>query len=345
MPTLTDTTTSQAQDLREDVPSKLFGVRISLGKDRGKDRAARARSLPYLRALCWTFVLLYLLPWCLIRWPELERWLPSVYGPTLDYAYATAGLNADVLLVGDSSLILGIDPSRMARELHLKVIALPNTIGSLRADGEMSLQRYLHANRAPRLIVLYVNPWNLDYSHIDDGISFYEGEEMMLRHGHWKDIEGWARQHPFGLLKFPFTFYVANLESAIFSWKDHRHPIEETRSTGGHYDALYKVAPYDLPCTMPKAKTREIPMDSAREFLEEYTRPGTKTMVFNAPVPSCQGAGLLTGRSYAAVGAAPPKLMSAHDFKGDPFYAHPEPSGVPQATDNLTDAVREALAR
>jgi hypothetical protein len=341
MPTLTDTTTRPSPDLVDDVPSKLFGVRVT----QGNDRQARARSLPYLGIVVAAFLVLYFLPWCLIRLPQLEAWLPSVYGPTLDFAYRTAGMDADVLLVGDSSLILGIDPSQMSRQLHMKVIALPNTIGSLRTDGEMSLQRYLQSNKPPKLIVLYVNPWNLDYSHIDDGISFYEGEEMMLRHGSLKDIAHFARHHPFGIFKFPFTFYVANLEYSLVAWKDHKHPIEDTRKTGGHYDALYKITPYEEPCTLPKLKTREIPMDSAREFIAEYTKPGTKTLVFNAPVPGCEGADLLTGRSYASIGAAPPIVMSPRDFKGDPFYAHPEPSGVPEATDHLTDAVRKALAR
>jgi hypothetical protein len=341
MPTLTETTTSRNQDIRQDVPSKLFGVRIS----KGKDREAQTRSLPYLGRLACVFAILYIIPWCLIRLPHLERWLPSVYGPTLDFAYQTAGANADVLLVGDSSLILGIDPSQMSRQLHLKVISLPNTIGSLRTDGEMSLQHYLKTNKAPKLIVLYVNPWNLDYSHIDDGISFYEGEEMMLRHGDIRHLAWFARHHPFAILKFPFTFYIANVDYTIMTWKDHKHPIEDTQRTGGHYDALYSLAPYKLPCSLPEVKTREIPMDSAKEFLEEYTTRGTKTLVFNAPIPSCSGTEILTDRSYAEIGAAPPIVMNAHDFKGDPFYAHPEPSGVTEATINLTNAVREALAR
>ena len=341
MPTLTESTTSRTQDIRQDVPSKLFGVRIS----QGPDHKARARSLPYLGRIVCVFAILYVIPWCLIRLPNLERWLPSVYGPTLDFAYQTAGENADVLLVGDSSLILGIDPSQMSRQLHLKVISLPNTIGSLRTDGEMSLQRYLKTNKPPKLIVLYVNAWNLDYSHIDDGISFYEGEEMMLRHGDASHLAWFARHHPFAILKFPFTFYVANVDYTIATWKDHKHPIEDTRATGGHYDALYTISPYELPCSLPQIKTREIPLDSAKEFLAEYTTQATKTLVFAAPIPNCGGAKLLTDRSYAEIGAAPPIVMKANDFKGDPFYAHPEPSGVAEATNNLTNAVRDALAR
>jgi hypothetical protein len=307
--------------------------------------ASRFENLRFLWVVLALFGVFYLLPWCLIRLPGTERWVGSIYGAVMDYGYDTAGQNADVLLVGDSSLIMGVDPSLVSRKLGLKVIALPNTIGSLRIDGEIVLQRYLKANRPPKLIVMVLNPWNLDYSHMDDGLSFYEGEEMMLRHGTAREVAGFFRKYPAATLEFPFRFYLANPQNAWYTFRNHRHPGEAVHATGGHYDALYMFQPIAGPCTLPESKTKEIPMDSAKEFLAEYNRGPSRAVVYLAPLPDCENSDLLTKRSFAEIGAPPPKVLAANDFLADPFYAHIQPDGVAASTNLLADFVADALAQ
>jgi hypothetical protein len=308
------------------------------------DSVSASQSRSFLKVVLGLLLALYLLPWFLIRTPHMEDWAGSIYGAVMDYGYDTAGLNADVLLVGDSSLIMGVDPGMVSRALGLKVISLPNTIGSLRTNGEIVLNRYLKANRPPRLIVMYLNPWNLDYSHSDDGLSFYEGEEMMLRHGTAAEVFQFFLKHPTATLEFPYRFYLANPKNAWETFIHHRHPGLITHQTGGHYNALYMFGLLTGPCTLPSSKLDKIPMDSAREFLAEYNTPRTRAVVYLAPLPDCTNADVVTQRSYAAIGTVPPKVLPASDFLHDPFYAHVQPGGVADSTRVFTAFLRIALA-
>jgi hypothetical protein len=305
--------------------------------------STKPRNLMFLATVLAVFAVLYLLPWGLIRLRSSENWIGSIYGPVMDYGFDTAGQNADVLLVGDSSLIMGVDPSLVSRELGLKVISLPNTIGSLRIVGEMVLQRYLKANRPPKLIVMYLNPWNLDYSHQDDGLSFYEGEEMMLRHGTAAEVMAFFRRYPAATLEFPFRFYMANPKNAWYTYRRHLRPGATAYATGGHDNALYMFGPITGNCTLPASKVQAVPLDSAKEFLEKYNRGSTRATVYLAPVPDCSNASLLANRSFAEIQAPAPRILKANDFLADPFYGHIQPEGVSDSTNLLVDYIRKIL--
>ena len=89
--------------------------------------------------------------------PGYERWSGSTWAPTLDYAFQTAGQNADVVIYGDSTALYGVDPLQMEKDLGLKVINLPNTMGSLPVVDDLSLKQYLAQNRPPKMIVFYMS--------------------------------------------------------------------------------------------------------------------------------------------------------------------------------------------
>jgi hypothetical protein len=293
----------------------------------------------YLLGLSVPALLIYILPWFLLRVPSFERWGGSGYGPVMDYAYQTNGQNADIVLFGDSSEVLGIDPSKLSQELGVKVVALPNTIGSLRLTGEMAMQHYLAHNRPPKLIVLYVAPWNLNYSHEESKFLLFEGEEMLFRHGSFRDILAFFMTHPTDTLLFPLRLYEVNPKVSITTFLKHRHPSETAAATRGHYDPLYMVPPFDKPCTLPKAMIKNVEFDSAKSFVARYSTSATKVLVYNAPIPNCRNASILENRSYTAVDAAPPRTITPAHFKADEYYVHLEPTGVDQATGYLRDAI------
>ena len=303
-----------------------------------KSRVVR-QPVRYLAVLLTLSLLVYLLPWTLLRLPSFERWGGSGYGPAMDYAFQTNGQNADIVLFGDSSEVLGIDPQKLSQQLGVKVVALPNTIGSLRLTGEMAMHHYLAHNLPPKLIVLYVAPWNLNYSHEESKFLLFEGEEMLFRHGSLSDIFSFLLTHPADTLLFPLRLYEVNPKVAMTTFLKHRHPSEVTAATRGHYDPLYMVPPFVGPCKLPKKMIEDESFDSAKSFIARYTTPSTRIMVYNAPIPNCSNAAILEKRSYAEVGAAPPKQMSPSDYKADEYFIHLEPSGVNQATAYLRDAI------
>src|ERR1700753_1737258 len=128
-----------------------------------KRTAASDEFRHYLVWLAALPLLVYLIGFVLVRIPSYERWGGSSWGPILDYAFQAKGENADVVIFGDSSALFAVNPMQMSKQLGLKVINLPNTIGGLPVVGDMALGRYLAGSRPPKLIVFYFTAWDLDY--------------------------------------------------------------------------------------------------------------------------------------------------------------------------------------
>ncbi len=140
----------------------------------------------------------------------------------LDYSYEAKPSNADIVIFGDSSAFLGIDPKQIDSELGTHTVVLPNTVGSLQVTGDLALRHYLALNRPPRAIVFYFTPWNLDFRHSSPPEFLFEGEEMLLRNGNLKEIASFAFHHPQAFLEFPYGLScVSYVGHAVHG----RHPL------------------------------------------------------------------------------------------------------------------------
>jgi hypothetical protein len=88
----------------------------------------------FRRFLAWLLLpllIVYLGGFVIACMPGYERWSGSKWAPTLEYAFQTEGQNADIVVYGDSTALYGVDPLQMERDLGLKVVNLPNTMGRL----------------------------------------------------------------------------------------------------------------------------------------------------------------------------------------------------------------------
>ncbi len=306
-----------------------------------------AQSTPaprYRRYLLWLAVMtvvLYPLPYLLIHLPHFGQWTTSPFGRDLEYTMTTGHIDADVLIYGDSTALYGLNPRRMSSELGVKVFNLPNVLPSLRATYDLGLKQYLAHNKRPRLIVLYLAPWDLDYANFKAEDTAYDGEEMLLRHGNAQELWGFARKHPDLYLQFPFTFYRVQVNDRTF----HRdYSLPEVATTLGQR-AVPAFAPLPADCALPPARAAgHLPMQTALDLYREYNQPGMPAMVYVAPIPHCVNAAIVAEDNYAPLHAAAPRLMPPGDFVQDTYYAHPVPGKVDQLTDQLLEAIRPRLA-
>jgi hypothetical protein len=299
----------------------------------------------YLVLLLLAALALYLLPFALIRVPSFERWGGTYFGTALDYGYTTAGQNADIVLFGDSSAMEGLDPIQLSQQLGLKVIDLPNTAGSLPVTDDMVLQRYLQHNRAPRLIVFYFSPWEMDY-HAYPSPKLFEGEEMLVRHGSAAQLLAFARQYPQMLPQFPFQLYSTAPHATVVSYLRHEHRAAQLENSRGHM--LTQAGDRRLPanCVIPTDLVQRTGVASAETLAARYRTATTQTLIYAAPVPSCVDAGIVAARTYAGGSIAPPQVMDATLFLDDGLYAHPQSTeGVPLATKALGDVLATVLNR
>ncbi len=297
----------------------------------------------YLLVIVLIPIVFYPLPFFIATSPHYEHWASSQWGPMLEYAYNAAPGNADVVLFGDSSAFIGIDPKILNAELAIRSLVLPDSIGSIPVTGDAPLRSYLAHNRPPKLLVLYFSPWNLDFAHIAT-VRQFEGEEMMLRHGSAREITTFTLHHPAEMLQFPFRLYSTfgpKMITAALHGVDRQRATADSLGHADYNDASYP--PLQPTCTLPASYTDAVGTNSVEELQRRYRTPQTDVMVYLAPVPGCRNSAALATRAYPALQAHAPAILPAPFFAADVDYAHILPAHVPQATALFAEALRQRL--
>jgi hypothetical protein len=301
----------------------------------------RRRQLRYLAILLLIPLVFYPLPFFLATSANYEHWATSTWTPMLEYAF-TAHVNADVVIFGDSSAFIGIDPRLIDASLGVKSVVLPDSVGSIPVTGDLPLKSYLAHNRPPKLLVLYFSPWDMDFSQIARFRQF-EGQEMLLRHGSWRAILSFAVHQPTELLAFPFRLYSTfgpKMIKAILHHVDRERDVERAL---GHAEYKEGFAPLKPDCQIPEEYLQKTGVGSVQELKKRYSTPETQVLVYVAPIPACGNSDVETGRSFAEVGAGPPRTLPVAMFAGDPYYAHVLPEYVSDSTAQFVEALRGRL--
>ena len=319
---------------------------LTTGTGNGAAAAPHEPLQPVRRTVVRYLLLVLLIPLIFYPFPFLiatsasyEHWATAQWGPMLEYAYDTQPKNADVLIFGDSTAFIGIDPRLLNAQLGIHSLVLPDTIGSIPVTGDKPLQVYLAHNRPPRLLVLYFSPWNLDFTHIAQ-VRVFEGEEMMLRHESWPEILRFSLHHPTDMLVFPFRLYSTFGPKMIRAALHGVDREQETAHALGHADYNDIATPLEASCKLPESYLRETGTASVQALVRQYSTPETRVMVYLAPVPDCRNSAVVTGRSFADLGALPPRTLPASFFVADPYYAHVLPIHVPEATTVFAQALK-----
>jgi hypothetical protein len=232
----------------------------------------------------------------------------------------------------------------MEKNLGLKVINLPNTMGSLPVVDDLSLRLYESHNRPPKLIVVYMSSWNLNYMH-PWGPRLFEGEEMLLRHGTWPEITHFATRHLEETFNFPFRVYSGLGPHVIADLLHPSHAIPEIVARRGHEINDLPVGPLSSDCTLPQVLIEEHRTFSVQSLISKYSTPQTKTLLYLSPVPGCQNASALLNSIQANnnLPSAPPAILAPGDFSNDNMFAHVRPNAVAASTDLLIQAIRSRL--
>ena len=297
----------------------------------------------YLFLLLLIPAIFFPLPFWIATLPSYEHWSTSQWTPMLEYAYdvhTPPGQSADVVIFGDSSAFIGIDPKILNRKLGIRSLILPDSIGSIPVTGDGPLRSYLKHNPPPRLLVLYFSPWNLDFAHIPK-FRLFEGEEMLLRHGTAREVAAFTLHHPTEMLQFPFRLYSTFGPKMLHAAIHHVNREQGTADALGHADYNEARPPLTASCTIPAEYLSQTGTASVRELVQRYSTAQTRVVVYIAPVPDCRDSAEATERSYALLNAAPPRALPAKDFVGDVDYAHMQPAAVPAATDVFAKALKE----
>ena len=298
--------------------------------------------LRYLGLLIAIPLVMYPLAFVLVTSRNYEHWATSTWTPMLEYAYSPRPQNADVVIFGDSSAFIGIDPRLMNASLGIRSLVLPDSVGSIPVTGDMPLRSYLAHNRPPRLLVLYFSPWDLDFAQIARFEQF-EGQEMLLRHGSWRQIADFAVHQPTELLVFPFRLYSTFGPRMVMAILHHVDREKSTEEALGHTDYPPVVPPLGPDCRIPDSYVEKKGAASVKALAGRYASAQTRVLVYFAPVPACENSAALTRRAIPGLDAAPPRTLPPEDFAGDRYYAHVLPKFVAASTAQLAAAVQAHL--
>ena len=301
----------------------------------------------YLRYLLWA-TLIPMLGWIaafpLVCSRSYEQWGETQWGPVLEFPYEAGTPDADVVIFGDSSAFLGIDPRLINRQLGINSVVLPSTVGSLPVIGDAPLRVYLAHHRQPKVIALYFSAWNLDFTHTAPG-RLFEGEEMLFRHANAGEIARFELRHPIELIAFPIRLYSTFGSKMVMEILHHKSRAQDTLTSLGHAPYVEPFGPLDDLCRIPSAYLKQFGDQTVRELRARYQKPGTQVMVYLAPVPRCTNSSALRDRSFAALDAAAPVTLPPTNFADDPYYAHIRPPSVPLASELFADALEQELQR
>lgn len=299
--------------------------------------------------LLWLFtptVVVFVITYAAILIPALgfDRWGQSKWGPILEYGYSARDVNADVVIFGDSSAFLGVDPRQVNQSLGIRSAVIPNTVRAMPVIEDAPLRAYLAHNRAPKILVLYFTAWDMDGAHNRAEQGWYEGEEMLLRHGTAAEVLGFTLRHPMEMLLFPLrlnsTLGLANVKRSIRTSR-----YQEVADGLGHVDYTDPFPPEPADCALTPDQASVQPDTWAQQLRAKYSTAQTRVLIYLAPIPNCIHAHQVASRSYAAEGAEPPHILPQGWFAGDGLNAHPRPEHVQDTTELFIKFLSSHLER
>lgn len=196
------------------------------------------------------------------------------------------GKSADLLFVGDSSLLYGVKPKVVSRALGMRVRSLPLYGSAGLASYELLLDDYLAHNRRPKIIVFYVaaqapveSPWHS-----------FEKTWTLLKFGDLSDLAR-AGVNPYDLF-FTALHIVKNATSPILPERALRLPATLAQTDG--------FFPIDMPplthCNIDSKTDLEAytgnrfadePWDIFAAAREKYRALGIKVLTYISPMPAC----------------------------------------------------------
>lgn len=198
-----------------------------------------------------------------------------------DYAFSLKHVDCDVVIVGDSTAVTGLDPTVVAKTTGLKTCNIAQSRSAIELLGTLALDTYLQYNRPPRYIIMQFAPETL----VRDRNDFFwsEGFTLLLR-----------RKSVLGALPVLMLHPVESYQFAVWAIKQKvrslRRPPTDFSSTQTtfqeHGGLLVLPKPPETHCVNPIAFGR--PTSSwIAELKNKYSNETTHVLVNISPLPEC----------------------------------------------------------
>lgn len=260
-----------------------------------------------------------------------------------DHQFNVHDQSADVVFVGDSSLVYGVLPDAIKQKTGLSAYSLGIPMPALALVREQLIERYLTHNRKPRLMVLYLSATLRSRPpYANAGLIWYPGETMLMRYGKSQDIVDFFADNPQEISRFPAFVFRRVL---ALGWTDRRYvELAKTLDDGAGYMPL---------ASSSVLGSQNCPMSDATivpdtQFIEDFRRiaaaRGISTAVYLAPIPDCDPTFKATALNYSRLVDNVPYTLPHQLFADDPERAHLHVAGAEANSPVVSAFVNRFLA-
>ena len=242
------------------------------------------------------------------------------------YQFDTAGVRADVLLVGDSALLYGIRPATVRAASGLSAYNFGLVGPAFAFDPVAVIDRWLARNPRPRMIVVYVSPWDLiEPGRITDP-QWAPLAVLVAQHGGPGAFARMVAAQPSILAEVP-PLVVSTFSLDVGTAARNRTALVQD---GGHVDfeaAIgHPVPRLDTDCRPPTQSDAPAVSDRMRGAIaalrSRYRAKGIPLYLYVAPTAPCDRALGAIRAAFAGLADNVPSTLSDGLFAADGARRH-----------------------
>ncbi|HXJ00248.1 MAG TPA: hypothetical protein VNH44_03435 [Micropepsaceae bacterium] len=305
--------------------------------------------LRYLAVCLLALPLPILLGFALAKSSYFYRHSSNVIDILHDRQFDAAGIDADLLLVGESALLVGVEPRRIEAATGLRTYNLSTSVLQFVAAPDLLVDRYLAKNRAPRLIVLYIAPWTRVNPPFPYSLEWTEGTKAIVRYASLPDIAQFLTQHPETLLKVPRQVWRRLVFQFDRNGNTYRNVVNGLQQDQGWFAMNGPVLNYPELTLKDGCARIDLPIVPDTTYIDHFRRRlearGIAVAVYIAPVPDCDPLDRRAERAYAGIADNEPYQLAHRHFIDDQWHVHLDREGADENTAKVVEFVRSFVAR
>jgi hypothetical protein len=249
--------------------------------------------MPHLSAVSRRTLYLYLLPlivgpvlilvaaFFILPSPWFARQPNILWLPEIGYGARLHGANCQVVVYGDSSAEVGIDPSLVRQVTGLSVCNIAETEGMTVLNDTLVLNQYLEHNSPPRYIVFIFSPEDLSPYSTTERHSLFEPITYRMQQPNKLANLMFVMHHP----EDGFRWAYVGMNMAITHALSKPYPPEILQMRERHEGRFINPDPPLRACT----ETHNSAPDKLwiQSLRSRYTNARTTVLIDSMPLPVC----------------------------------------------------------
>ncbi|HEX3486613.1 MAG TPA: hypothetical protein VHT51_16260 [Micropepsaceae bacterium] len=266
----------------------------------------------------------------------------------LDRQFTAEGINADIVFVGDSSLMTGVKPKAIQAATGMTAYSLSSSIFQFMAAGDHLVDSYLAKNRAPRLIVVYIAPWTRVNPPFAYPVEWEVGAKALVRNASLFDGAVFFARHPEVVLQLPQDVWRRLTSRLDWQGNTYKRVVAGLEDERGWFAMDGPVLRYPKRVLPDGCAPVPLPARPDKEFIAAFRRRmmarNIAVALYIAPTPDCASFDTSAETAYAGIADDQPYRLPHRYFIDDRWRIHLTQEGAEANTKRVIDFVKRFMA-